>query len=137
MSWLVKMFEPTPIKNAVQEIERVRNMLAFLLVGTFVSCLPALLVVQIPKTNETIITYMVGQLSGMALTVIGFYFVSKVGQDAVDAKRVDTTNKMADAITAAIAAPAPIVPAADAVEAANRVADAAVVEAADVAGENH
>lgn len=86
----------------------MRNLLAFMLVGSFISVLPVLTFKAIPAESKEIFTYMVGQLSGMATTVLGFYFVSKVGQDAVeakrlevDAKRSDNTGKMADAVIAA------------------------------------
>jgi hypothetical protein len=45
---------------------------------------------------------MVGQLSGMALTVLGFYFINKVGQDALDATRTANTGKLADLAKEAI-----------------------------------
>jgi hypothetical protein len=90
------------IHTPVEQIERMRNLLAFLLVGAFVSMLPALMIFAIPADNKDIITYMVGQLSGMALTALGFYFVNKVGQDALDATRADNTGKMAEAVTTAL-----------------------------------
>lgn len=102
-------------RTAVDEIERMRNLLAFLLVGAFISCLPVFCFREIPIGNKDIVTYMVGQLSGMALTALGFYFVNKVGADAVEAKRLDVdakraenTGKMADAITATAGAAKPV-----------------------------
>lgn len=91
-------FERTPI----DEIERVRNLLAFFLVGTFISMLPFLLYKDIPEQSREVFVYMIGQLSGMATTVLGFYFVNKVGQDALDAKRSENTGKLADAVTTAL-----------------------------------
>lgn len=88
-------------RSAIDQIEWMRNLLAFLLVGSFVGMLPALLLIGIPTANEQIITYMLGQLSGMAITVLGFYFVNKVGQDALDAKRTDNTSKALEAISEA------------------------------------
>lgn len=89
------------------ETERMRNLLSFLLVGAFITCLPVFCYKTIPAGNKDIITYMVGQLSGMALVAIGFYFSNKVGQDALDNKRADNTGKLADAVVAAANAAPP------------------------------
>lgn len=85
-------------RSAIEQIEWMRNLLAFLLVGAFIGILPALFLIAIPESNKDIITYMVGQLSGMALTALGFYFVNKVGQDALDAKRTENTGRALEAI---------------------------------------
>ena len=89
-------------RTPVDQIEFMRNLLAFLLVGAFISVFPVLTFFIIPEVNKDIITYMVGQLSGMATTVLGFYFINKVGQDALDAKRSENTGKLADLAHAAI-----------------------------------
>lgn len=89
-------------RSPIEQIERMRNLLAFLLVAAFVSVLPLLAWRVIPEVNKDIITYMVGQLSGMATTALGFYFVNKVGQDALDAQRAENTGKMAEAVTTAL-----------------------------------
>lgn len=83
-----------------RDAEQFRNLLAFALIGSFVSFIPLLVFKAIPSANEQIIVYMIGQLSGMATTALGFYFVMKAGQDALDAKRSETTSKAFDAITA-------------------------------------
>jgi hypothetical protein len=116
--------------DALHATERMRNMLAFLLVGAFIAVIPAAMVFVIPEKNKDLVTYMVGQLSGMALMALGFYFVNKVGQDALDTKRAETTGKMADAVVAA-ATPAPDT----AVRAADAVASAAANEAERIQGE--
>ncbi|HEX2594760.1 MAG TPA: hypothetical protein VHL34_24870 [Rhizomicrobium sp.] len=85
--------------------DRFRNILAFFLVGAFVAVLPCLILKDIPAGNRDIITYMVGQLSGMATTALGFYFVNKVGADALEAKKADNTSKALDAIAAAQGGP--------------------------------
>lgn len=77
----------------IDHIERVRNRLAVFLVSAFVGVIPFLLFKNIPKDNSDIVVYMVGQLSGMATTVLGFYFVNKVGQDALDAKKTENTGE--------------------------------------------
>ncbi len=85
-----------------QDIDRVRNLISFVLVGAFVGALIDFTLFAIPASNKDIITYMVGQLSGMALMALGYYFTNKVGQDALDAKRTENTGKLADAVTAAV-----------------------------------
>lgn len=117
------------VRTPQENVDRVRNLISFVLVGSFVGALIDFTLFAVPPSNKDIITYMVGQLSGMALMALGFYFTNKVGQDAVDAKRAETTGKLADAMTAvtnASTSPAPK----DAADAAGVVADAAV-DAAD------
>lgn len=83
------------------EAERMRNLLSFLLVGSFITILPVFLFKVIPTENKDMITYMVGQLSGMATMALGYFFTNKVGQDARSAKRDENVGKLADAVTAA------------------------------------
>lgn len=88
-------------RSPLDKIETVRNALAFVLVAAFISTLPVFTFKIIPAGNKDIITYMVGQLSGMATMALGFYFTNKVGSDALDAKRAENTGKLADAVVAA------------------------------------
>lgn len=90
---------PSKSRNAIEQIEWMRNLLAFILVGSFVSFVGVLLWKEIPEKNEQLLSYMLGQISGMALMALGFYFVNKVGQDALDAKRTENTGKALEAIT--------------------------------------
>lgn len=117
--------------SPVQQIERVRNSLAALLVMAFISTIPLFVFKTIPGDNKEIIVYMVGQLSGMALMALGFYFTNKVGQDALDAKRTDNTNKALEAITTVATATGGTDAAA---QAAEETADAAVEKADEIAG---
>ena len=87
-------------RSPLEQIELTRNTLAFLLVAAFISFTGVLLWKGIPEENEQLLSYMLGQISGMALLALGFYFVNKVGQDALDAKRTENTGKLAEAITA-------------------------------------
>lgn len=125
-------------RTAIQQTERMRNLLAFLLIGAFISVLPVLTFRVIPPANMNIVTYMVGQLSGMALMVLGFYFVNKVGQDAADDKRADNTGKALEAITtvaqSTASAPAPPAPP-NAAAAAQDVAGAAAERADEISGD--
>lgn len=113
-------------RNAIDQIEFMRNLLAFMLVGMFVGAIPALMWKAIPVDNEQLITYMMGQLSGMALMALGFYFVNKAGQDAVDAKKTENTGKLADAFKAAAQANSTTT---DAAAAAEETAEAAADKA--------
>lgn len=81
-----------------------RNWLAFFLISAFVGTLPALILFSMPSDNKEVIVYIIGQLSGMATMVLGFYFTQKANQDKLDAERAANTGKMADAITATVAA---------------------------------
>lgn len=120
-------------RTAIEQIEWMRNLLAFLLVGAFISFIPLMVYKTLPEGNKEIIVYMVGQLSGMALTALGFYFVNKVGQDAIDAKRTDNTGKLADAVNKALGSGE----SGDAVvKAAEDTADAAVDKAKEIKGDN-
>lgn len=94
-------------RNPLDQIEFMRNLLAFLLVGAFISVFPVLTFFVIPDVNKDIVTYMVGQLSGMATTTLGFYFVNKVGQDAIDAQKSENTGKAFDAVKTALDAKGP------------------------------
>lgn len=125
---------PRKQRDAIEQIEWMRNLLAFLLVGSFVGTLTILLFLPLATENEQLVTYMLGQISGMATTALGFYFVSKVGQDALDAKRTENTGKAFEAVTAAAtgAAAAIEVPP-DAQAAADQVAAAATDEADRIA----
>lgn len=86
-------------RSPAERVEFMRNLLAFLLVAAFVSCFPVLTFKAIPSENKDLITYMLGQLSGMATMALGFYFVNKAGQDTLDEKRADNTKAMAEAMT--------------------------------------
>jgi len=88
--------------DAIDRIEKMRNLLAFMLVASFVTGGGLMFNFVIPEANKEIVTYMVGQLSGMATMALGFYYVGKVGQDALDATRAVNTGKMADAVTSAL-----------------------------------
>lgn len=82
-------------------IDKVRAYLAIFLVGAFVGSLMVFVFVGIPTDNKDIVTYMVGQLSGMTTMALGLYFSNKIGQDTLDAARSETTGKLADAVVAA------------------------------------
>ncbi len=85
------------------KIDWFRNALAFFLITAFICMLPLLIYKVVPPNNKEIVVYIIGQLSGMATTCLAFYFTQKAGQDALDAKRADTTAKAFEAVSAAVA----------------------------------
>ena len=89
-------------------IDQTRNKLAFFLVGAFIGAVVALTFHAIPSDNKDLLTYMLGQLSGMATVTLGFYFTKGAGQDAQDAARTENTGKALDTIKAAATAAAPV-----------------------------
>ncbi len=90
-----------------ESTERVRNLIAFVLIFVFVSTVPLLVWKTIPEKNEQLLTYILGQLSGMATTALAFYFTMKAGEAVLEAKRTENTGKALDAITAAASASPP------------------------------
>lgn len=119
------MTDPT-----IKTLDLQRMWLATGLVCAFVAALLLLFLRAIPAENKDLVTYMVGQLSGMATMALSFYFINKAGQDAADAKKTENTGKMADAITAAATAAGLPADAKDAAaHAAEQVAGAAEAEA--------
>lgn len=102
------------------------NVIGCSLVFGFLGALFALFVIPIPRGNEQIVTYMIGQLSGFAAGIVAYHYTSKAGEKELEAKRADNTGKLADAVLAAQSAPGTgETPEA----AANRVAGAADAEA--------
>jgi hypothetical protein len=118
-------------RSPIDQVEFMRNFLAFLLIGAFIGAMGAFTFFVIPEANKDILTYMVGQLSGMALTVLGFYFINKVGQDAADAKKTDNTAKAFEAVTTALKGTGN----GTVEEAVDETAEAAVDKAAEIKGE--
>lgn len=57
-----------------------RNRLTFFLAGSFVGIIPLFIFWGMPETSENIVTYMVGQLSGMALMALGHYFTNSAAK---------------------------------------------------------
>ena len=54
--------------------DKFRSQLTFFLAGAFVGIIPLFIFWGMPKTSENIVTYMVGQLSGMATMALSYYF---------------------------------------------------------------
>ena len=115
------------------------NVIGAALISGFLGALAALFVIPIPKGNEQIVTYMIGQLSGFAGGIVAYHYASKAvealdtaARVELDTKRAETTGKLVDVATAALAA----TPGIDgsAAQAAQKTADAAQNEADRIGG---
>jgi|SRR5882757_7890420 len=88
-------------------IRLLANVIGVSLVFGFLGALFALFVIPIPRGNEQIVTYMIGQLSGFAGGIVSYHYTMSAGQKELDAKRADTTGKTVEALGAAVTALAP------------------------------
>lgn len=77
------------------------NVIGCALISGFIGALFALFVVPIPKGNEQIVTYMIGQLSGFAGGIVAYHYTLTAGARELDAARTVNTGKAFDAIKAA------------------------------------
>lgn len=59
----------------------MRGSLALALVLAFQVAMGALFWHPIPQSNEQLLTYMLGQLSGMVTTALAFYFATTQGSE--------------------------------------------------------
>ena len=57
----------------------MRKVLALMFSGAFIGAFPVLFFKGIPQDNKELLTYMLGQLSGIVLTIIAFHFSSTSG----------------------------------------------------------
>lgn len=62
----------------------VKNLLAFMLLISFQLSISALFRFEIPEGNRDMVTYMLGQLSGMASTVLLYFFSTTQGSNNKD-----------------------------------------------------
>lgn len=88
----------------------IANLIGLCLIAAFIGALIMLCWRAIPPSNEQLITYMLGQLSGMALGVVSYHYAMNAGQVLNDAHKTENTGKAFEAISA-VAATAGIVPA--------------------------
>jgi len=135
--WLDRVGERR-IARAKLRLERppnlrlLANVIGCSLVSGFLGALAALFVIPIPPENKELIIYMLGQLSGFAGGIVAYHYTSKAGEAELDATRTQNTGKLADAVTAALAATPGNGPAPAATAAAERVAGAAEAEASAI-----
>lgn len=92
----MRWFKPVQIPTAT-----MRDALSIFVMTAFVGALGVLFWKAIPKENEQLIVYMLGQLSGFAATIMGLYFVTKAGERELEKQRTENTAKALDAIKAA------------------------------------
>lgn len=78
-----------------------RDVLGGVLVGSFITVLGALLWKDIPKQNEQLIVYMLGQLSGFVSAVVALHYVQKAGENELEQTRAENTGEAFKAIKAA------------------------------------
>jgi hypothetical protein len=62
-----------------KEAHIFRNIIGGSILGSFIGAMVALFLVPIPGVNETLITYMLGQLSGFAGAVVAFHYSTTAG----------------------------------------------------------
>lgn len=74
----------------------LRDWIGVALIFTFCSALGTLFFKAIPVSNEQIIIYMLGQLSGFVSSVVAFHYITSKG----DEEKTANTAKAFDAITA-------------------------------------
>jgi hypothetical protein len=106
----------------------LRDAIGIALIAAFIGALIALMWKDIPKPNEQLIVYMLGQLSGFVATVVGFHYVTKSGEKELDAQRAANTENAFEAIKQ-VARTTPPRPEEEAAHAADQVVGAAADEA--------
>lgn len=74
----------------------LRSVLGIVLVFGFMAALTLLFWIAIPKQNEQLITYMLGQLSGFVGAVVGYHYT----MNALNAKASENTGAAFDAMLA-------------------------------------
>lgn len=91
----------------MKDIDAFRDRITLFLVGSFVGALALMIFWGMPVTSKDIVTYMVGQLSGMTLMGLGYYFTKGAGEDAANAQKSENSGKAFDAIAATAKAATP------------------------------
>jgi hypothetical protein len=82
----------------------LKDVIGVALIGAFIAVIFILFWKEIPKSNEQLLVYMLGQLSGFVAGVVSSHYVNKAGEDRLAQARNDTTKALAEAVTAASAA---------------------------------
>lgn len=76
----------------------MRDAIGLFLVIAFIGAIIALLWKAIPESNEQLLSYMLGQLSGFVAGVVGYHYITKAGEKELDELRTTNTAKALDAI---------------------------------------
>lgn len=74
----------------------VKDFIGLFLTFTFTGAMVVLTWKAIPKENEQLLTYMLGQLSGFVAAVVAFHYVNKAGDHELEKQRADQTTKALD-----------------------------------------
>jgi hypothetical protein len=77
-----------------------RDWLALFLLNAFVAVMFYLLRNVIPKENEQLIVYMLGQLSGFTGTALAIYFTLSKHDEQREQVRSENTTKLTDTVAA-------------------------------------
>ena len=85
----------------------LRDAIGIALIAAFVGALGVLFWKAIPKDNEQIIVYVIGQLSGFVSAIVAFHYVTKAGEKELEQSRADNTGKAFEAVRAAALASPP------------------------------
>lgn len=102
---LRKILEPlvnkaTEVKPATH-INTFRDRLAIIAMGAFIGSFVMIMFKTPAKDTKDIIVYMVGQISGIALTVMTYYFGRSQGEDKRQADSNAIQQKQVDALKGA------------------------------------
>lgn len=63
--------------NRMRKADMIAGTLAFVLTGAFIGAIVMLSWRSIPSSNEQLLTYMLGQLSGFVAAAVGVYFARR------------------------------------------------------------
>lgn len=74
---------------------RLRDVIGASMIGAFVGAVFVLFWKVIPASNEQIITYMIGQLSGFAGTIIAYHYASNVNSHRASESQAKAVDALA------------------------------------------
>jgi hypothetical protein len=96
---VVAIVAPEPVEPSAASVKssRFRDRLGGLLVGGFLGSMLVMFFVGIPEANTQIVTYMIGQLSGFAASVVAFHYT----MNSANIRATENTGRALDAIAAA------------------------------------
>lgn len=78
----------------------VKDSIGVFLVLAFIGAMVALLWKAIPKDNEQLLSYMLGQLSGLVAGVVSYHYIRSSGDKELDQLRAENTKAALDALGA-------------------------------------